>query len=59
VSKHVFKTEKRRPFFKIQNDINRLNENISKFQVFSKNVKSETKNLKISVSNYLVQRLIF
>ena len=45
--------------FKIQNDINRLKQNAPKFQGVLKNVKSETKNMKVRFSIYLVRRLIF
>ena len=47
LSKRVFQTENRCRFCKIQNDINRLKQSISKFQVFLKNVKT-------SFSNFLV-----
>ena len=55
----VFKTEKRRPSFKIQNDINRFKRRTSRFQGSLQNVKPEIKNLKISFLNHLVQCLIF
>ena len=62
LSKRSFKTQKRSPFFKIQNNINRLKQLIlTIFKVFRyaiENVKSEIINLKISFSNFLVQCVI-